>query len=114
MSTRSVLKAMTSEQGQENTTGLFAAIDLMDIIAGPTINYLLALTFKEGQSIGGRWVGLPFFSAAILFAVVTFVVFSVGNTQVENREGAASPILDTTDLPTPVIEPEESISPNHT
>ena len=92
---------MTSVQGQDNVTGLFSAIGLMDVIAAPTLNYLLAVTFKEGLRFGGVWVGLPFFSAAMLFAIVTAVVFSVDDTPIKTAvaSGSSGPDIERSVVP---------------
>lgn len=77
MSTRNLLEYMTKGRSPDQTTKLFYAIDLMDIIAGPALNFLLATTFKQGLKLGRLWTGLPFFSIAFLFGIVTVIVFSV-------------------------------------
>jgi hypothetical protein len=103
---------MTSEQGQDNVTGLFSAITLMDIIAGPSLNYVLAFTFKQGLKLGGVCIGLPFFSAAMLFAIVTAIVFSVSHTPIVKEVTPGIIIPDAESPVAPVIQPQESAGSN--
>lgn len=105
---------MTSGHNRDNTTSLFYAVNLMDIIAGPSLNFLLARTFKEGLKLGGLWIGLPFFSVAILFAVVTVIVFSVDDTPLETSESSGSLTLGVASSAASAVESQESDRDNDT
>jgi hypothetical protein len=56
---------------------LYALISVAEgigsLVAGPG----MALAFRVGMSWGKVWLGLPFGFAALLFALVSFIVFSV-------------------------------------
>jgi len=56
---------------------LYALISVMEgigsLLAGPG----MAWAFRIGMSLGQGWLGLPFGFAAILFALISVVVFSI-------------------------------------
>lgn len=66
------------QRGETSDIGrLYALISLMegigDLLAGPG----MAWAFRIGLSLGERWLGLPFAFAAILFALISPIVFLI-------------------------------------
>jgi hypothetical protein len=68
---------MTEDPTNDNITGLFTIIYYMDLAGGASINFILAVSFTEGLKRGGRWIGLPFFCAALVWSVVAFITLCV-------------------------------------
>ena len=56
---------------------LYALISAMEGIGSLVAAPGMAWAFRFGMSLGTRWLGLPFGLAAILFALVSIIVFSI-------------------------------------
>jgi uncharacterized membrane protein len=98
MAVKSTLIAMVSDSSKDNITTLFRFIYYIDLVGEYFNTWLLAASFQKGLSIGGQWRGLPFYSGAIMWAVVTIIVCIVRFFWVVNKQ----------DLDTTAIENEES------
>jgi len=77
MATRSTLIAIVPDSSDDIITGLFTAITYMDLLGGWLINRVLAVSFAMGIEIGGLWLGLPMFTAAVIWSSVLLIVISV-------------------------------------
>jgi hypothetical protein len=84
---------MTYIQGQDTITGLFSIITFVDMLSGTGVNLLLTLVFNRSLKLQGIVVGLPFFLAATLLAIVALVVFSVHVTPAQSLESSGSSTL---------------------
>ena len=70
--TRSLLSALTEEHHVGTVNSLITFMELAGaMLAGP----VLAKSLSVGMSIGGFWIGIPFFAAAGFLAIATAIVF---------------------------------------
>lgn len=59
-------------------------------MSGTVVNILLTLLFNHSLNLEGIGVGLPFFLASFLLAVVAVVVFSVNAIPLQTLESSGS------------------------
>lgn len=80
---RSFIASLVSSHEVARVNSIMAIVDSIGLIVG---NPLLARLFKTGLSLGGVWVGLPFFFVGIIstLAAVVFILVQLRNGEGED------------------------------
>ena len=77
---RSLATSLVESRHPDKTSDigrLYALISVMEGIGSVLAAPGMALAFRWGISLGGPWLGAPFGLAAVLFALVSVIVFSI-------------------------------------
>ncbi|KAI9693456.1 MAG: hypothetical protein M1820_009249 [Bogoriella megaspora] len=76
---------------QDVLARLFMVISMVDTLGMMAGGPLLAGLFQEGLQLGGLWVGLPYYFIALLFVLVTVLLFIV-SIRASDEKGEHSPV----------------------